>query len=391
MNQLPLRILSIDVLRAITMFLMIFVNDVAGVKHIPEWIEHAPADADWMGFSDLIFPAFLFIVGLSLPFAIQSRKDKGAGLLSISGYIGLRALALIVMGFFHVNLENYDKHSALLPYSVYTILITIGFFLVWLDYPTTLSKVKKNGFIVLGIALIAVPALLYKGGSAENPEGLKPHWWGILGIIGWAYLVSAFVYLFSKGNILVLMLAFIAFAAINVTSHMGLFHMHLWIIGDASSITLMIGGVLVTSMYKKLIGNKKYTDFWILIMFYGCLSFAFGMFIRPYAGGISKIYATPAWVFVCMGITILAFALLIYFVDLKHKKDWFKIIKPAGTSTLTCYLIPYLLYSLFHLVHFKFPHFLSSGIGGIIRSFFIAFLVIGIVYYLEKKKLRLKV
>jgi heparan-alpha-glucosaminide N-acetyltransferase len=391
MNQLPLRILSIDVLRAITMFLMIFVNDVAGVANIPTWIEHTAADVDGMGFSDLIFPAFLFIVGLSLPFAIQSRKDKGAGLLSISGYIALRALALIVMGFFHVNLENYDRHSALLPYPVYTILITIGFFLVWLDYPAGLSKVKKNGFIGLGIVLIAVLALLYKGGSAENPEGLKPHWWGILGIIGWAYLVSAFVYLFSKGNIFVLMLAFVAFAAINVTVHMGIFHYHLWIIGDASSITLMMGGALITSMYKKLIGSKKYLDFWTLILFYGMLSFAFGMFIRPYAGGISKIYATPAWIFVCMGITILVFAFLIYLIDVRQKKDWFKLIKPAGTSTLTCYLIPYLLYSVFSLVHFHFPHFLSSGIGGIIRSSLIAFLVIGIVYFLEKKKLRLKV
>jgi heparan-alpha-glucosaminide N-acetyltransferase len=391
MNQLPLRILSIDVLRAITMFLMIFVNDVAGVANIPAWIEHTAADVDGMGFSDLIFPAFLFIVGLSLPFAIQSRKDKGAGLLSISGYIALRALALIVMGFFHVNLENYDRHSALLPYPVYTILITIGFFLVWLDYPAGLSKVKKNGFIGLGIVLIAVLALLYKGGSAENPEGLKPHWWGILGIIGRAYLVSAFVYLFSKGNIFVLMLAFVAFAAINVTVHMGIFHYHLWIIGDASSITLMMGGALITSMYKKLIGSKKYLDFWTLILFYGMLSFAFGMFIRPYAGGISKIYATPAWIFVCMGITILVFAFLIYLIDVRQKKDWFKLIKPAGTSTLTCYLIPYLLYSVFSLVHFHFPHFLSSGIGGIIRSFLMAFLVIGIVYFLEKKKLRLKV
>ncbi|QNN44079.1 DUF5009 domain-containing protein [Pedobacter roseus] len=391
MNQLPLRILSIDVLRAITMFLMIFVNDVAGVSHIPEWLKHTEADVDGMGFSDLIFPAFLFIVGLSLPYAIQGRKNKGADLLSISGYIALRALALIVMGFFHVNLENYDKQSALLPYSVYTIFLTISFFLIWLDYPAGMSKLKKNAFIVLGIVLIVILALIYKGGSAENPEALKPHWWGILGIIGWAYLVSAFVYLFSKGNIFVLMLAFVAFAAINITTHTGIFNHRLWIIGDASSITLMLGGVLITSMYKKLIENKKYLDLWILITFYGLLSFAFGMFIRPYAGGISKIYATPAWIFVCMGITIIVFELLIYLVDVKQKKDWFKIIKPAGTSTLTCYLIPYLLYSIFSLVHFRFPHFLSSGIGGIIRSFFIALLVIGIVYFLEKKKLRLKV
>lgn len=391
MSQLPVRILSIDVLRAITMFLMIFVNDVAGVSNIPQWIEHTPADVDGMGFSDLIFPAFLFIVGLSLPFAIQSRKDKGEGWISISVYITLRALALIVMGFFHVNLENYDHQSALLPYPLYTIILTIAFFLVWLDYPSSRSKFKKNGFIALGILLIAVMALLYKGGSGANPEGLKPHWWGILGIIGWAYLISAFAYLFSKGNQLVLMLAFVAFAAINITSHSGLFNHHLWIIGDASSIVLMLGGALITSMYKKLIGDKKYLDFWILISFYGLLSFAFGMFIRPYAGGISKIYATPAWLFVCMGITILVFELLIYLVDVKQKKDWFKLIKPAGTSTLTCYLIPYLLYALLSLVRFHFPHFMSSGIGGIIRSFLMAFLVIGVVSFLEKKKLRLKV
>ncbi|TCD26331.1 DUF5009 domain-containing protein [Pedobacter psychrodurus] len=391
MSQLPLRILSIDVLRAITMFLMIFVNDVAGVSNIPQWIKHTPADVDGMGFSDLIFPAFLFIVGLSLPFALQSRKDKGAGLFSILAYIALRALALIVMGFFYVNLENYDHHSALLPYPVYTILITIAFFLVWLDYPTNLSKVKKNGFVGLGILLIILLALLYKGGSAAHPEGLKPHWWGILGIIGWAYLVSAFVYLFAKGNLLLLMLAFVAFAALNVTIHLGIFNHRLWLIGDASSIVLMLGGALITSMYKKLIGAKKYLDFWILISFYGLLSFAFGMFIRPYAGGISKIYATPAWIFVCMGITIVVFELLIYLVEVKQKKDWFKLIKPAGTSTLTCYLVPYLLYALFSLVHFHFPNSLSSGIGGIVRSFLMAFLVIGIVYFLEKKKLRLKV
>lgn len=391
MNQLPLRVLSIDVLRAVTMFLMIFVNDVAGVSNIPVWIEHTAADVDGMGFSDLIFPAFLFIVGLSLPFAIQSRRDKGASLFSISAYIALRALALIVMGFFHVNLENYDRHSAILPYPVYTILITIAFFLVWLDYPKDLAKVRKNGWVGLGIVLMAIMVYLYKGGSPEHPENLKPHWWGILGIIGWAYLVSAFVYLFSKDNMLVLMLAFVGFAAINVTTHLGIFNQHLWVIGDASSIALMLGGVLITTMYKKLIGGKKYLDFWILISFYGLLSFAFGMFIRPYAGGISKIYATPAWIFICMGITILVFELLIYLVDVKHKKDWFKLIKPAGTSTLTCYLIPYLLYSIFSLVHFHFPHFLSSGIGGMIRSFLMAFLVIGIVYVLEKKKLRLKV
>lgn len=391
MKKLPARILSVDILRAITMFLMIFVNDVAGVHHIPEWIEHTKAEVDGMGFSDLIFPAFLFIVGLSLPFAIQSRMAKGKSFLSIAGYILLRALALITMGFFHVNLENYNGETSLLPYSVYTILVTISFFLIWLDYPQALSKGKKNTFIIGGVLLLIALAFLYKGGSTEHPEGLKPHWWGILGIIGWAYLVSAVVYLLSKGNSLILILAFLVFAGINIAIHMDVIQLHLWVIGDASSITLMMGGILISSLYTRFVNSGDDKDFWIQMALIGLISIAFGMFIRPYAGGISKIYATPAWVFICMGITILVFELLIFLVDVKGKYNWFKAIKPAGTSTLTCYLIPYLLYSIFALVHFHFPHVLSNGIGGIMRSFFMAFLVIFLVSILEKRNLRLKV
>jgi len=391
MKNLPVRILSVDVLRAITMFLMIFVNDVAGVRNIPEWIEHTKAEVDGMGFSDLIFPAFLFIVGLSLPFAIKGRIDKGKPFSSIAMYILLRSTALIVMGFFQVNLENYNNEAALLPYSIYTILITISFFMIWLDYPQSFSKVKKLAFIITGVLLLAILALIYRGGNATHVEGLKPHWWGILGIIGWAYLVSAFVFLLSKGNLMALILAFLVFAGINISVHMNLLNLRLWIIGDASSITLMVGGIIISLLYTRFVNNKDYRDFWIQLALIGLISIAIGMFIRPYAGGISKIYATPAWVFICMGITILVFKLLIFLVDIKGKNNWFNVIKPAGTSTLTCYLIPYLLYSVFTLFHFHFPKFLSNGFGGIVRSFFIAFLVIGIVSYLEKKRLRLKV
>src|SRR6187402_2941534 len=104
MKQLPNRLLSIDVFRAITMLLMIFVNDVSSVKNVPEWIEHVSGKADGMGFADTIFPTFLIIVGLSLPFAIKNKMKKGESFMSIGGYILLRSAALIIMGFFHVNL-----------------------------------------------------------------------------------------------------------------------------------------------------------------------------------------------------------------------------------------------------------------------------------------------
>src|SRR3979490_1568753 len=103
------------------MFFMIFVNDLSGVRQVPEWIDHVKANEDGMHFADTVFPLFLFIAGLSIPLAIGRRISKGNSFTSIAGYILLRSLALIVMGFFHVNLEDYSK-TALLPEPVFELL-----------------------------------------------------------------------------------------------------------------------------------------------------------------------------------------------------------------------------------------------------------------------------
>jgi len=108
------RLLSVDAFRALNMLCMIFINDLSGVKGIPYWMDHAKRMEDRMGFADTIFPAFLFIVGLSIPLAIDRKMQKGESFGAISSSILSRSLALLVMGFFHVNLESYSN-AALLP------------------------------------------------------------------------------------------------------------------------------------------------------------------------------------------------------------------------------------------------------------------------------------
>ncbi|WP_423146081.1 DUF5009 domain-containing protein [Rubrolithibacter danxiaensis] len=390
MKQLPRRLLSIDVFRALTMLLMIFVNDVDGVKNIPGWIKHVQADADGLGFADTIFPAFLFIVGLSLPFAIKNRMGKGHSFYALATYILTRSFALIVMGFFHVNLENYNS-NAILPRAVWEVLITVSFFLIWLDYPESLSKVKRNVLTGTGIFLLIIMAFLFKGGEPTAPVGLKPYWWGILGIIGWTYLVCGSIFLLSKGRFSVLVVVLVLFLLINIAAHTGLLPFSIWIIGDASSASLTMAGVVISLVYSRMAGKGKDAFFWILLLGLGIGMIAFGNLIRPYAEGISKIHSTPAWVTICIGISILVFEFMIWLVDVKEKQNWFKNIRPAGTSTLTCYLIPYFLYSIFTLTHFWFPDFLIHGTGGIIRSFAVAFFVIWLAGILEKRRIRLKV
>lgn len=391
MKVLPKRLLSIDIFRAITMLLMIFVNDASGLHHIPAWIDHVEADVDGLGFADTIFPAFLFIVGLSLPLAIRNRRNKGASLLSILLYVLLRGGALLVMGFFHVNMEDYHEEAAVLSRPVWTILVTLSFFLIWLDYPASFSRMKRYALVAIGILLLAAMAYLYKGGHEGHVHGMRPSWWGILGIIGWAYLVCAFLFVLLRGNIYGLLTALVVLLGINITSHAGWLDIYLPVVGDASSESLIMAGAILSVIYTRLAEKGAYRPLWILLLTAGMVLPVLGLLIRPYAGGISKIYATPAWVLICTGISILVLAGVIWLVEVKGKQQWFDAIRPAGSSTLTCYLLPYFLYSLYWLFNFHYPSFFNQGIGGLARSFAVAFILIWVAGKLEKKHIRLKI
>jgi predicted acyltransferase len=391
MQSLPKRLLSIDVLRALTMFLMIFVNDASGVKHIPQWIDHAAEDADAMGFADTIFPAFLFILGLSLPFAINNRIKKGESLSSILIYILTRSAALLIMGFYHVNLERYNSAAAIIPKAAWALIITVAFFFIWLDYPATMKKASKYALMGLGIALLIAMAVIYKGGKVDHVTWMRTSWWGILGIIGWSYLVCASIYLVCRGRLSVLIIALLVFICINIAEHTGILTEKLWVIGNASAVTLTMGGIIISRLYSQWVERGKARLIPVIFIITGILLIAAGLLIRPYAEGISKDRSTPAWVFICAGITILMFQLFIYIVDMRGKKNFLQFIRPAGTSTLTCYLMPYFQVFLMELFCLKFPYLLRNGIGGLLRSFAVSLILIWLVGLMEKKYLRLKI
>ncbi len=389
LKEAPKRLLSVDAFRALTMLCMIFINDLSGVKGMPDWMDHAKGFEDRMGFADTIFPSFLFIVGLSIPLAINRKMQKGESFSAISFSILSRSFALIVMGFFHVNLEEYSSTSVL-PEAVWEILITLSFFLIWLDYSPTISNLKKYILIGTGWLILLLMAFLFVGGKKGETHGLEPSWWGILGIIGWGYLVSAFVYLLTKGRLLAMIIALVVFAAINIVEHMHL-HIHLWVIHDASSEFLITAGIVVSLWYAHMVTKGYNTALWLWLLVTGCASIAAGLLIRPYAAGISKIRSTPAWILICIGISILVFEIMIYLVDYKGKKNWFKIIWPAGTATLTCYLLPYLQVGFLRLFHIHYPSIINNGIGGFIRSWATAFIIVIIGGFLERHRLKLKI
>jgi len=397
MRPLSQRLASIDVFRALTMLLMIFVNDLGTLKNIPDWLEHTKAAEDGMGLADTVFPAFLFIVGLSIPFAIGNRWSKGVSQSNILGHILVRSFALLVMGFFHVNLENYNKSAALLPKGVWEILLTISFFLIWLDYAPKLSKQKKWLLQGLGIALLVFLAIVFKGGDEDDVIWLRPYWWGILGLIGWSYLLSALVFLFSKSRMPILIAALLFFELFNIAAKAGWLQFlnpvkpYIWITGDGSSPALTMAGVITAVAYSTLVQKGNYRRLFTVFLVFGIIMLGAGFAVRPLGGGISKIHATPSWVMICTGISILFFTGLIWLVDRQQKQNWFNIIKPAGTSTLTAYLLPYIHYPLYQMIGFSLPLVLRTGPTGIIKSLLYALAIILVTGLLEKKRIRLKI
>jgi hypothetical protein len=245
--------------------------------------------------------------------------------------------------------------------------------------------------------MLILMAIIYKGNSPDGIIWLRPHWWGILGLIGWAYFSCATITLFGGERLLVLLAFFVFFVFFNASVMLdwpyftGPFR-HLigsLGLGNASNASVTMSGVITAVLYRKF--RDRAVKIEIILIAMAVALFIFGFSTRP-LWGISKIRATPSWTTICAAISILAFAVLIFLIDRKGEENWFKIIKPAGTSTLTCYLLPYFHNAIFiSLIGIHLPLIMRTGVAGIIKSLVFALIIVLITGWLEKRRLRLKI
>src|SRR5512144_2142380 len=110
----PTRLLSVDALRGLVMFTMLYVNDVAGVPNVPWWMKHwHPDDGNGMTFVDWVFGGFLFIVGFSIPLAFKGRLARGESMPRLLLPILTRIARLLLLGVFMVNGESGPDEARL--------------------------------------------------------------------------------------------------------------------------------------------------------------------------------------------------------------------------------------------------------------------------------------
>lgn len=388
------RIPAIDIFRAFTMFLMIFVNDLWTLSGIPQWLQHTEATTDGMGLADIVFPAFLVVMGMSVPFAIQNRLNRGHSKLLILRHIAGRSFALLVMGIFTVNTPLANSQAMGMNKYWYEIIVVACFFLIWNVYPRIEGSRKYFYWSLqaLGAIILLVFAFIYKGSGDAAGEIVRfqPRWWGILGLIGWAYFGSAVLYLFLKESMIALTLCWGFFTAFNIAGHAGLFGQGEVFPGNGAFQAFSFVGILATVMMLRLKESDKLLRFIPYALLAGIVLIVSGLVLRNFFI-ISKILATPPWVMICSGISLILFAGFHYLVDIKEKESWFAVIKAGGTSTLTCYLIPYLWYDLTTIYNLNYPEGLKVGLMGILKSIVFALLIIWITSILEKGKVKLKI
>jgi predicted acyltransferase len=152
----PKRLVSLDALRGFDMFwIMGGENIIHALAQLTQWtlflwlgtqMEHV----EWNGFRfyDNIFPLFLFIAGITMPFSLSRRMEKGESKASIYRHIIFRGLILVLLGFIYNGLLRFDFENQ--RYA--SVLGRIG--LAWMFAAIIFVNTKTRGQIIWFVAIL---------------------------------------------------------------------------------------------------------------------------------------------------------------------------------------------------------------------------------------------
>jgi len=390
------RIYSIDVMRGLTLILMLFINDL-NMPGSLSWLGQMPGDINGMGLADLVFPGFLFIVGMAIPFSVSKRIYEGQNNKSIARHIIIRTISLLIIGLLMLNSERVNPEFTGIGKNLWTLLMYTGVFLIWNRY----QENDKNFFTIAGLKLAGIAILVvlvykFRSGEFENNGSLITGWWGFPGLIGWGYLVAALIYLAIRNNILNTIVAILFFLTLNILSNLNLLSSLnsvkpiFGVIIEGNVPMIVLSGVL-TALILKRYSSSDPRKIIVTIVTIGVLSIIAGFILNNWFI-ISRTQATPGWGLICIGINMNLFALLYWIIDIKNHTRWTFFFKPAGENSLTAYLLPEILYSLILTTGIPVLFYKESGepLLAISGSLIWAILIVRLTALLVRFKINLK-
>jgi predicted acyltransferase len=331
----PPRMLSVDILRGLTIAFMILVNNNGDESHAYWALKHAA----WNGFTptDLVFPTFLFVVGISTVFSTASRLAQGATKLNIFLHTLRRAVILFALG----QVVNNFPFFHLATWRVYGVLprIAICYLIIATFY--LLSTGWRNKVVVAVAALVGywilmryVPVPGYGVPGRDIP--LLDH---DANLVAWLdrHIFSA-PHLYERTRDPEGLLSTIPALA---TTLMGLLT-GLWL-RTSHTLAEKARGI-ASAAFLSLIAGGLWN------------------FIFP----INKKLWTSSYVLFAGGLSLLLLALCMWIVDLRREAakpgsgtepaPWLKILLVFGTNAIFAYVLSELLASVLYSIH------LGSGV-----------------------------
>jgi predicted acyltransferase len=413
--QRPQRITSIDAARGFVMFTMIFVNDIAGAPHsiVPDWMRHFHGRSG-MTFVDLVFPAFLFIVGMSIPSALGGRWRAGEPLSKTLLHVLARTLCLLLVGILMVNDENPGPDMSGLSPDIWAVSMYLCAILAFCSIspamggassPEKTRRWQRISSLVraAGFAGLLVLALMFRGDKGQciitfSPFAIHTVWYGILGLIAWAYLVGSIVFLVFRSSQVALLGCMALLLALYPAEQKGLFD-HFWLnryvgiggtLGSQSSIT--VAGMLLATILPPwrsipLTDRLRFTAWFIL----GC---AAGALLLQGLYGISKNAATPSWCLWSCAITAFIWLIFHALSDLGSVHTVARLFSLAGANVLLAYLLSEMFPSATSLAHvdgFLDKIFEINLAAAILRSAGLAVALLAATVGLNRLGFRLKI
>ena len=311
MEKSTTRLLSLDILRGLTIILMIIVNDPGSWNHVYAPLLHA----NWNGLTptDYIFPTFIFIVGVSIVLSYTKKSEKGLSRKQLVQKILFRSLKIYLVGLFLWLWPSFDfgriRWVGVLPRIALVFMVCAFLFLY--------TK-RKTQLIIASIILVVywlvmmylpVPGI----GMPDLSEPGK----------NWAnYLDQSYLpgYLWRKT----------------------------WDPeGILSSFPAVATGLLGMMAGFILISKAELKDKLLRLFLLAATLLICGD-IAQYFMPLNKSIWSSSFVLMTGGISCLLLACFVYWMDIKGQDSKFKFVRVFGVNAIFAYTLAGLFYTVFY-------------------------------------------
>jgi len=310
------RLNSVDALRGFDMFWIIgaerFFHELSRITGAPFWqaLSNQFTHPEWHGFHfyDLIFPLFLFLAGVSVPYSFGKRIERGDSKKQLLFHVIKRGLILVIFGYI------LNNGLQILP-------------LEEIRFTHVLSKIGISYIFACMIYLYA-----------------KPNWqkvWFFSLLVGyWLLLLFTSRPGFPMGDMTIEGNFATYIDSKILPGRLWLYNFHepegpLTHLGSIPSALL---GIFIGTMFKKTsIEKRKKTAMQIAV---GGVIFIIVALIWDLSFPIVKYLWTSSYSLLCGGISMILMALFYYIIDIKGYKKWAFFFKVIGMNSIFIYVAP---------------------------------------------------